>query len=261
LLYSFVNKRLFGLLSILKNGYYTSNTKAKGKLISMILKEAYNDDTVLFSRLYDLTGKFLVVTITNYLTGANIYCSYYTTPYISVFDAVNVSSNIQNIFEPIYLPIPDVPRGYYYDGGVSQGYPIDALMNFCSKNYYGLFVKPGTNIDLDTNVTNVLGIKYNDISSSTNHYNNKNIVNVPPEANMPITKVIKTTNNTLIINEYVFLTEPWLNISTELYDQTQKNFYQILTTKQMIQYYNNGCNYAVIVMIDYQNSNGENFNS
>jgi len=93
-----------------------------GRVLDAVLSESVahvaGDADVTFLQLHQSTGKRLVITVTDIVTGGAEYWSHVTAPHVRVRDALRASVAIPGVFPPW-----QVGARWYTDGGVACNVP------------------------------------------------------------------------------------------------------------------------------------------
>jgi predicted patatin/cPLA2 family phospholipase len=97
---------------------FDEGIKFSNFLKATILYKNY-DSNITFKELYDKTGIFLTISVLNITKGITEYHNYITTPDLSVFISVRMSSNIPILFSPIIYN-----DNYYVDGAILDPFPF-----------------------------------------------------------------------------------------------------------------------------------------
>jgi hypothetical protein len=117
------NKKILPLLS-------STFSITDGSEIYDILKSSLNENnidykTFTFKDLYKLTGKDLIICVSNISIGKEVYFSKSHTPEYLVYEAVKISISI-----PFLFPVTKIDSHYYCDGDIFNPFPIGG----CKKN-------------------------------------------------------------------------------------------------------------------------------
>ena len=102
--------------------YGLNNTLRIRQQIFDILERHTGQGDITFKKLYDLTGKRYVCSLTNVSSGKVEYHSYLTTPNNKVMDSVVASMSIPMLFAPTIIN-----GDYYVDGGVLDNLPFSVF--------------------------------------------------------------------------------------------------------------------------------------
>ena len=98
---------------------------------------------ITFRELYENTGRYLELVVTNLNTGEAEYLSHETFPMMKVTNGIAMSMALPPVFSPIKLPNGNV----YIDGGLIDNYP---LKRFPVDEVLGFRVKWGHCPNLDS---------------------------------------------------------------------------------------------------------------
>jgi hypothetical protein len=88
-------------------------------IMENFIKTKYNKTDLTFLELYELTNNKLIITGSNITDLAGEYFNYLTTPGMSIILAIQISSCLPVIFNPIIYN-----NKYYVDGGVTDIMPL-----------------------------------------------------------------------------------------------------------------------------------------
>ena len=129
-----------------------------GNFLKATLLHKNYDYNITFKELYDITGKVLTITVMNITKGITEYHNYITTPNLSVFLSIRMSSNIPILFTPIIYN-----NNYYIDGGILDPFPYYYNKN---TNKIGLWLFHEYEINFIKNIDSV-----NFVNNSTDTFN------------------------------------------------------------------------------------------
>ena len=91
--------------------------------VAIGVKELFDDPfEVTFSQLYSMTGKTLVIVVTNLSTYKPDRISHLNHPNMKVMKAIGMSANL-----PILFTKNEYEDTYYIDGGISDNFPISDI--------------------------------------------------------------------------------------------------------------------------------------
>ena len=94
------------------------------QLVKSICIVAFDEPDITFSRLYELTGRDLVICATDIETVRSVYFSHVMNPDMSVVSAVVASASIPLFFQP-YI----IDGRPFVDGGVLNNFPMNYFIN------------------------------------------------------------------------------------------------------------------------------------
>lgn len=105
------------IINFLNTYGFDDGSKFSNFIKATILHKNY-DSNITFIELFEKTGKILTVTVLNITKGITEYHNYKTTPNLSIFMSVRMSSNIPILFSPIIYN-----DNYYVDGAMLDPFP------------------------------------------------------------------------------------------------------------------------------------------
>lgn len=173
----YLNISLENIISFTKNKGLDNGELFINKLKELIGIKTLNPD-ITFIEMYEKTGIKLEIGITNINTMIFELCNYETTPNISIHLAIKASTAIPFIFQPV-----KISENWYCDGGLSNNYPINNMIN--ENTTLGIYLTNSINIESIESIEDLsLGIYIDKIMKSCS-----NIISI----------LKKYKNNTIII--------------------------------------------------------------
>jgi NTE family protein len=101
-----------------------------------VLKQKYEDiEDVTFRDLSKRFGVNIYISVTNINNACNCIFSIETTPDVSVFKACEASMTIPLLYKPVLIG-----DYYYYDGGLTNNFPVKVFKNVPKENVIGIIL-------------------------------------------------------------------------------------------------------------------------
>ena len=135
-LFLFETEHLLQIIS--QNGIWDENVIRKSVLPLFKLKDINIDITL--KEFFEITKKDIFIYTTQLNNFKSLELSHYSHPTLKLIDALNMSCSVPLLWKPVLFN-----NKYYIDGGLSNQYPIQSLLN--------------SNLSLNLNNENVFGIK------------------------------------------------------------------------------------------------------
>ncbi len=110
-----------------------SSTKTITSELQRIMKTKYDIEDITFRELAKRFGINMYISATDIIHGVNTIFSIDTTPDLSVLTASEASMAVPFLYMPV--AINDI---YYYDGGLSNNFPIKVFANVPKENILGM---------------------------------------------------------------------------------------------------------------------------
>jgi len=253
--YQLVTLNLSSLYRLLTKGYLNVYSPLKKIMIEEMLKMGGLDKNSTFKDLYKKTKKQLVIVCNEFFTGDLMYFSYLTTPDANLYNVLDASSSLVNLFRPIYIPVKGRKSNWYIDGVFSSVFPINATIKSDNKLYYGNYVKKEDILKYDIpnfSTGKVFGL------SKYSYWLNNYYISIPEQRN----NILNTYSDTTAIiysSQYSWLTQDVINSVMVLEDSIADNTLSKITKSELYNIYNNGVKMSVISMNSYNSSNGKSF--
>jgi len=131
-----------------------TNTKYIVNHLKKYLRDTYQIQDLTFEEVKNIYGTHLYISTTNISKSHNTIFSYENTPNNSIFSACEASMSIPFLYERV-----KIDNYYYYDGGLSNNFPISIFEDINDDYKIGLALN-GKEIDInsdnqddDTNIT------------------------------------------------------------------------------------------------------------
>lgn len=106
-------------LDSLTQNYGLNDSKKNLQRIYDIIESYTGDGNITFAKLYELTGKHFVCSVSNVTTGKSELHSHLTTPHFKVYTSVVASACVPIIMSPVIIQ-----GQYYVDGGLMDNSPM-----------------------------------------------------------------------------------------------------------------------------------------
>lgn len=90
------------------------------EFFKIYIRKKLNRNDVTLKELYEITGKKLIVAVTNYTKGKPEYISYETDPELNLTKALRMTCSIPFYFTPVLYN-----DNYYVDGGLLDNFPME----------------------------------------------------------------------------------------------------------------------------------------
>lgn len=149
-------------------------------LIERILIKKLKIKDITFIELAKITGKNLIICVSNLNKQCSEYFNVDTTPNLSIIKAIHASCSIPLLYSPVI--IHDM---YYVDGGLYNNFPINYFKNKVLKDIIGINIKLQNQGD-PTNFMGYVELMLNSLINKANNIdliddNEKNIVTIDLE--------------------------------------------------------------------------------
>lgn len=99
-----------------------TSTKYIVEHLKKYLRDYYQIEDLTFEEVKNNYGTHLYISTTNISKSCNTIFSFENTPNVSVFSACEASMSIPLLYEPV-----KIDSHYYYDGGMSNNFPINVF--------------------------------------------------------------------------------------------------------------------------------------